>query len=476
MKNAHLENFFRLSSELLCIIDHNGFFTMVNPAFSELLGYSPEELSQIHYTSLIHPEDLEQTDRQAQKLLNGITVNQFENRYIARDKRVIWLSWTSSTLLNSFLYAAAKDISQQKEAEQSLQTSEKKFRSLVHNGYEIISVIGPDGNYTYHSGSLYRVLGYRPEELVGVSALALIHPDDVEKVAKATRQLRSQDFVNNGIPYRVKAADGTYKWLESSGSNMIEDPSIKGIVVNSRDVTEKILLQQQLQLQAAQKEKEIAVSMIHGQEIERTRLGQELHDNINQLLTSVKLYVEFMQANADGREELLPKCHQQLDALIREVRQLSHRLVLPSLETLDLKKAMEELANDLLSPSKILFHLSVICFKEHPLNEGFKMVLYRIVQEQLTNIVKHAGASLVTISLRKENEQMELVVTDNGKGFDHPLKKRGMGLVNICNRARVFGGEMQIETAPGKGCQLRVVFQTKEIEKNKEPKEIPVSL
>ncbi|HEV7621859.1 MAG TPA: PAS domain S-box protein, partial [Flavisolibacter sp.] len=173
MKNVHLENFFRLSSELLCIIDLNGFFTMVNPAFSQLLGYSEKELSQRHYTSFIHPDDLEQTGQQAQQLLKGIKVNQFENRYITKDQKIVWLSWTSTTLLDGFLYAAAQDVTQLKETELSLQTSEKKFRSLVQNGYEIISIIGPEGTYIYLSDSLYRVLGYGPQELIGVSALAL---------------------------------------------------------------------------------------------------------------------------------------------------------------------------------------------------------------------------------------------------------------------------------------------------------------
>src|SRR5204863_514325 len=147
----------------------------------------------------------------------------------------------STNLLDGYLYAAAHDITPLKEAELSLQTSERKFRSFVQNGYEIISIIGLEGKYTYHSDSLFRVLGYKPEELIGLSALELVHPEDQEKVVKSTALLHQTNFVNNGIPYRIKASDGTYKWLESSGTNMIKDPSIQGIVVNSRDVTDKII-------------------------------------------------------------------------------------------------------------------------------------------------------------------------------------------------------------------------------------------
>ena len=464
MENTHFENFFNLSTELLCMIDQNGFFTLVNPSFRDTLGYTQEELSQRPYTSFIHPEDQELTHQQGLKLLRGERVQQFENRYITKDQKVVWLSWMSTTLYNGYYYAAAKDITALKEAEQSLQTSENKFRSLVQNGYEVISIIGPDGTYQYHSDSIYHLLGFRPQELIGLSSKDLIHPDDLAKVGRAMAQLQDKTYVNNGIPYRIKAVDGSYKWIESTGTNMIDDPSIRGIVVNTRDVTEKVMLELELKKQAQLKEKEVSVSMIKGQEKERIWLGQELHDNINQLLTSAKLYLEFIENDDTNRDCLLSKSIQIIQTVIGEIRKLSHQLVLPDYRTFDLKQSIEQVANNLLSTSDMKIDFAFSFFDHNSLLEEFKVVLYRIVQEQLTNIVKHSGATQVRLYLKKEPSQLLLTITDNGKGFDASKKKQGIGLTNIMDRAGVFGGVVLIETAPGKGCQLQVVFPSKDIE------------
>jgi signal transduction histidine kinase len=248
--------------------------------------------------------------------------------------------------------------------------------------------------------------------------------------------------------------------LESSGTNMTQDPLIEGIVVNSRDVTEKIQLRQQLEQQETQKEQEISVSILHAEEKERNRIGQELHDNINQRLTAVQLYLEHMQTEVTSRDVLIRKTHQMLQSTIQEIRRLSHGLVLTGVE--DLPHAITELAGDLLSPSQTQFHISMVSI-EFPLPAAFKFVLYRIIQEQLTNIAKYAGASLVSVTLRKEKSTLELIIVDSGKGFDPSLKTRGIGLVGIATRARVFQGEVAIESAPGKGCRLHVRFPEKGI-------------
>lgn len=468
MENTHFENFFNLSTELLCMIDLDGFFIMVNPAFSAVLGYTQEELARQPYLMLIHPEDREITLQQAQKLLNGERVQQFEVRYITRQQKIVWLSWTSSTIRDGYFYAVAKDVTSLKEAEQSLQTSQKKFRSLVQNGYEIISVIGPDGTYHYHSDSVYRLLGYNPGELIGLTVRDLVHPEDLAKIGNAMKQLQSERYVNNGIPYRLKAADGSYRWFESTASNMLHDPTIRGIVVNSRDITEKFLLQQQLQKQAIQKEKEIAVLRIRAEQNERTWLGQELHDNINQLLTSAKLYIEFMRNDVNSRDQLLSKAETILQTVIGEIRKLSHQLVLPGNGNFNLRQSIEELARNVLSAGDIEFHLEIGCLKEHPLLEEFKTVLYRIIQEQFTNILKHAAASTVRLSLILQPDVLELHITDNGKGFDPATSRNGIGLSNISDRAHVFGGTVQFDTAPGQGCHLAASFPRSDIEMNKE--------
>lgn len=461
MKTAHLETLFQLSSDLLCVINHEGRFIKVNQTFKDLLGYTDAELNQKPYTHFIHPDDQEHTFQQAQRLLRGVPVAAYENRYLTREGRYVWLCWTSSTIVDGMLCAAARDVTSLKEAKQTIMDSEKKFRSLVQNGYEIISIVAENGTYAYHSDSIYRVLGYLPEELIGVSALAIVHPEDVEKVVNGTIQLKNSSYVNNGIPYRVKAKDGTYKWLESSGTNMTDDPLIGGIVVNSRDITEKIQLTEQLRQQEAQKQQEIALSILKAEEKERARIGLELHDNINQRLTAAQLYLEHMQSDEQSRTTLLRKTQAVLHSTIQEIRRLSHGMVLTGLE--DLQGAVKELAEDLLSPSRTQFQLNMMCTREYP--TAFKTALYRMIQAQMTNIAKYAEANLVAVSLRREKGYIELMISDNGKGFDPLQKTLGIGLAGISSRAHVFGGEVAVDAAPAKGCRLRIRFPEDDIAK-----------
>jgi len=463
MRN-HFENFFNLSTELLCMVDLQGFFIMVNPAFSAVLGYSPEELVKKQYINFIHPDDRQITQVEAEKISRGERVEKFDVRYITKDGSIVWLSWTSSFIQDGYFYAAAKNVTALKLAELSLETSEKKFRSLVQNGYEIISIIAADGTYLYHSDSVQRILGYEPKELIGLSASDLVHPEDLSKVGNAMKQLQNARYVNNGIPYRIRAADGSYRWFESSGSNMLNDPSIRGIVVNSRDVTEKFLLQQELHKQSSQKEKEIALSRIKGEHNERVRLGRELHDNINQLLTAAKLYVEYMKNDESTREMLLGKTERILQTALREIRKLSHQLVLPGDGNFNLQQSIEVLARRVFTAIRIRFHLEICCLRETPLLEEFKIVLYRIIQEQFTNILKHAEATKVKLSLKQNCGGLTLCIRDNGKGFNPTTKNCGIGLSNISDRVRVFGGQVQIHSALGQGCQLEVSFPNGDIE------------
>ncbi|HWJ28078.1 MAG TPA: PAS domain-containing sensor histidine kinase, partial [Flavisolibacter sp.] len=336
--------------------------------------------------------------------------------------------------------------------------SEMKFRSLVQNGYEIITIIGTDGTYTYHSESLYRILGYHPHELIGKSPLDIVHPDDVEKVVNATKKIKEGDFVNNGIPYRLRTADGSYKWVESSATNMIHDPFIKGIVVNTRDVTEKIILKQQLQKEKDARQREIAVSVIHAQEMERTRLGQELHDNVNQVLTTIKLYNEVCMNEDRTNKALLGRSVKQINYCIETLRDISKNLSTSNVLEVGLKGSIRDLVDSVNTTQRLAIRLFIEDIQEGEINPDLKVTIYRIVQEQLTNILKHAYTDVAEIHLSATASHVYLRILDEGTGFDPKKKKKGIGLTNLANRVEAFNGKMEICSSPGKGCLLKVDF------------------
>ena len=126
-----------------------------------------------------------------------------------------------------------------RQAEQALQDSEERFRSLVQYASDLIVILDSDGVITYESPSVERILGYKPEERVGNRAFDLVHPDDAEKVARIFSDYMGRPGLHPTVEYRVRAKDGSWRCFEAIGNNLLHEPSVGGIVVNSRDVTER---------------------------------------------------------------------------------------------------------------------------------------------------------------------------------------------------------------------------------------------
>jgi signal transduction histidine kinase len=208
---------------------------------------------------------------------------------------------------------------------------------------------------------------------------------------------------------------------------------------------------QRAQLRLAQAKEEGLNALILGVENERKRIARELHDGACVNLAAINMKVDLL------REELSPALAAKvtdiaddLDATYREVRNISHDLMSKALEKTGLRPALEELAHRYRQPT-----LSVQLFVNYPLEEIqhlARIQIYRIVQELLGNVLKHARASAANVQLLEDEDKMLLSVEDNGQGFD-PLKieSDGIGLANVRTRAEVLRGTLRLESAPGRG-------------------------
>lgn len=194
--------------------------------------------------------------------------------------------------------------------------------------------------------------------------------------------------------------------------------------------------------------------VIEAQEAERKKIGEELHDNINQLLGVVKLYIHHVMEHPDSQHELLPRCGEYLNQVIEEIRCLSSSLAASSLQSAGLLTSLEETVNNIQRARNIRIRLRAGRFCETSLTDNKKLMLFRIVQEQMNNILKHSGANEASIELDITGNDMCLVIRDNGRGFDPVSTRKGMGLSNIMNRLDAFNGSMEISSAPGKGTTI----------------------
>lgn len=227
--------------------------------------------------------------------------------------------------------------------------------------------------------------------------------------------------------------------------------------VQFRQVTNEAVRKSKLELQ-----KEINRLMIKTQEKERNELGRELHDNINQILAAVKLQLEYSLDNYDEEKCTVERCKNNIEEVIREIRNLSHRLVLPRFAETSLGSEIQKTIDSILQQQPVYLEL-------HGLNEplipdNIKETVYRIIQEQLTNIIRHAKAKKAIIKLHNTDATLFLSIEDNGIGFNQAQSRKGVGITNILNRVETYSGSARIIAAPGKGCRLEVTIPLKNAE------------
>ena len=206
-------------------------------------------------------------------------------------------------------------------------------------------------------------------------------------------------------------------------------------------------------------QKQLTQATIDGQENERKEIGKELHDNIGQQLTTIKLFLDIAKSTADDTTvEMVNLSLKNISDVINEIRSMSRALVPSTLKDLGLTESISELVESMMRTQLMEIQFDIFDFDEDQMPENQKLTLFRIVQEQLNNIIKHAEAKNVWIELDGKDENVVLQIRDNGNGFDMKKARKGIGFVNIKNRAELFGGRVEIISEPGKGCLLKVSF------------------
>jgi signal transduction histidine kinase len=190
-------------------------------------------------------------------------------------------------------------------------------------------------------------------------------------------------------------------------------------------------------------------------------IGQELHDNVNQILVGTKLFLSTVNNESKKNQALIISCMENIQNAIDENRKIAHALVTPDFETKVLAEQIAELSEDMLKVAGMDVTIDDTHFDETLLEEQQKLVAYRIVQEQCTNIIKYAKARLVNISLSTSNDLFKMIIADDGIGMEASQKTKGIGLKNIKGRLSIFNGIATITTSPGKGFALEIMMPLK---------------
>ena len=295
--------------------------------------------------------------------------------------------------------------------------------------------------------------GYSPEEFLELNSKDLEPGEDAEKYPAHTAK-ETPGMARPGI-WQHKKKDGTLIMVDVIADDIIyKDQAARLILAN--DVTEKLKAEAELSRQFFVRQKLITEATIQAQEKEREEIGKELHDNINQILASTRLYLGLaLGSDRETSVEAVIKSREYVDLAINEIRHLSKQLVPPALDQA-LGSAVKELVNEIQTASGIVIKIEMEKFDEDLFNGNLKLMLYRIIQEQINNIIKHSHAKKVTIKIETRFDEVNLMIADNGVGFDTNKKAKGIGLRNMASRVGFYNGTMNITSQPGNGCTLEV--------------------
>jgi PAS domain S-box-containing protein len=234
---------FERSAIGMAVATPDGTAIATNPAFQAMLGRSESELRGTSIDAWAHPEDARADRQLRQQLASGSqSACQIEQRYLHKDGSIRWgrlSAWAISSSQGTphLILEMVEDITDRKLAESALVQNEAKWRSLILNSSDIITILDASGRIVYESPSLETVLGYEPEELTGQMVLDYFHSDDIPAIVSSYEKLLANPADPIALEGRFRRADGSWCFLEAVGINLLADPAVSGIVVNSRDMT-----------------------------------------------------------------------------------------------------------------------------------------------------------------------------------------------------------------------------------------------
>jgi len=464
---AELRSFqklFDLSIDVICILDYYGHFMKVSKAARKIWGYEPEELIGRNIFELIYELDKERTLAiTKQAIAEGKTVFNFENRYIRKDGAIVDMEWSSTHAADEGIaYCIGRDITGRKLKERQIEEQRQKLekaQEIAKLGYWEYDI---KENTGYWSDSMYKLFGldkatYDPPTLEKYSAL--VHPEDQPKLNDTLQLHRAVDKHEQML--RIIKPDGNTIYVNNIYSIIKSDngeiTKLSGV---SQDITEKVVLEKRLDNEKDLLKRYITRAVIEAQEKERAKLSRDLHDNVNQVLTTVKLYMEMSLSNEFNTQDLQQKSIQYITDCINEIRSVSRSLSAPTLGGMNFKESIEDLIKSITETNQLKIKLKVTGFgaKSDNVPTDLHLGIYRILQEQLTNILRHAQAKHVRIDIIKEPHLITLRIEDDGKGFDTKAKRKGIGITNMTTRAEALNGQLYIQSELGKGSVVTCLF------------------
>lgn len=451
------------TGNVVIITDASERITWVNKAFTDITGYTAEEAIGKNPGKLLQgPATCAKTKRYLRQCIEQQEPFACEIVNYTKSGEAYWVEIKGQPLFDEAgklkqYFAIQTDVTARKEAEAVIKLSEEKYKLLFYSSPRPMYIFNAETlRFVDVNNAACALYGYSKEEFLKLCIQDLQLPEDEAEMIKIMQALKNRKSRHFQRILRHRKKSGTLFSIEIAGF-AIQLAAKMHFMVTGTDMTEKLQLQKQLIAEKVETQKQVARAIIQAQETERSEIGRELHDNVCQLLTTAKLYIENSKHFPAQQHEFTHKGVELLLQSINEIRYLSRQLVSPVSNDAGFEDSVNELIRHYRS-----MHLFDICFTYQAnvelLDKDLKTSIIRILQEQFNNTVKYAKASMVKLHISNTDDLLLLHYEDNGVGFDPTTAKKGIGLINISNRASAYRGEVKLTAAVGGGCQMQVTF------------------
>lgn len=473
---------------LLATANRDGYYTEVNAAFEEILGWSEQESLSRPFIEFIHPDDHLVAIETFEHLKSGETVSDFVDRNLCKDGSYRWITWTVIPVLDrGVVFGIGQDITERKQSEialeqarqeleqrvkersgeletaseqlrqaqQCLRWSETCYRTVVEDQTEVISRFKPDGTFTFANEVYCRFFGKRCEDLIGNKWQPVVVPEDLPMVEEELRTLSPGNPIVV-VENRVYSGQGVPRWMQFVNRGFFDrEGRLTEIQSVGRDVTDRKQAQQ-----ALERERQTLLYMLRASDHERQLISYDIHDGLAQLLGAAIMQLQIHEhlKESDSNKaktafdagcELVQQAHSEARRLISGVRP-------PVLDEAGVAVAISHLVHEAKQAKgpQIVYYDDVEFDRLSPILEN---AIYRIAQEAVTNACQHSHSEKVKVSLVQEGDNLRLEILDWGKGFEpDSVDSNRFGLEGIRERTRLLGGDLTIESEPGKGTCIRV--------------------
>lgn len=445
-------------ADAIALFDKAGNILDVNNSATALLGYEKEELQRMKLDdvllaaeTIVNPVDYPLLETGAS------TIKQ--RRLRRKNGTAVETEVHAKQLFDGLFMASVRDLTERMDVQHRLQKEIELSESIINSLPGVFYLFTHEGKYLRWNRQQEAVSEYCAAEISRMSPLDFIADADKEAVQQAMEETFAAG--RSAIEAGLRTKSGKIIPHYFTG-NLVQYAGTDCLLGTGLDLSALKDLEKELSQQKIAEQKRVMQAMIDAEEKERHNLGLELHDNVNQILSVVRMYLSILASEEKMEEITLPKAMNLLNDAMTEIRHLSHSLAVSYKFETGLAGTLEETVENIRAAKGLNVQLSLPARLDDLTTARQKLVVYRIVQEQLNNVIKHAKATVVEVKIKLTQTELHVTVADDGKGFAPSKTKKGLGLNNITNRAEALGGKAAVHAKPGKGTRLEVVIPLEE--------------